>query len=144
MMICSSIKQQILRIQPFVIHQKVLLIQNQKPVSKIGLPKKDDTLPQQNTIKRSDRISIGTIFMSHNYCSLLLPIILLAFQFQWIIVLSLIGFRYLFAWLSLGFAAGKLKEKDVMYWFPIIEIIIIFTQLNVFITNTFSKPVHWK
>jgi hypothetical protein len=44
----------------------------------------------------------------------------------------------------MGFAAGKLKEKDVMYWFPIIEIVLIFTQLNVFITNTFSKPVHWK
>jgi hypothetical protein len=56
----------------------------------------------------------------------------------------LIGFRYLFAWLSLGFAAGKLKEKDVMYWFPIIEIVLTFTQLNVFITNTFSKPVQWK
>lgn len=75
---------------------------------------------------------------------LTLPIILLAFQFQWIIVTSLIGFRYLFSWLSLGFAAGKLKEKDVMYWYPIIEIILILTQLNVFITNLFSKPVHWK
>ena len=71
-------------------------------------------------------------------------IILLLFQFQWIAVLSMIGFRYLFAWLSLGFSAGKLKEKDVMYWFPIIEIILIFVQLNVFISNTFKKPVHWK
>jgi hypothetical protein len=73
-----------------------------------------------------------------------LPIILLAFQFQWIVVLSLIGFRYLFAWITMGFAAGKLKEKDVMYWFPIIEIILIFTQVNVIISNTFSKPVNWK
>jgi hypothetical protein len=69
---------------------------------------------------------------------------LLAFQYQWIIVASLIGFRYLFTWLTLGFAAGKLKEKDVMYWYPFIEIVLIFTQLNVFISNTFSKPVHWK
>ena len=30
--------------------------------------------------------------------------------------------------------AGKLKEKDVMYWFPIIEIILIFTQFNIFIS----------
>ncbi|HRA71788.1 MAG TPA: glycosyl transferase family 2, partial [Flavobacterium sp.] len=59
-------------------------------------------------------------------------------------VLSLVGFRYLFTWIVLGFSAGKLKEKDVMYWFPIIEIVLIFTQLNIFITNLFSKPVHWK
>ena len=82
------------------------------------------------------------------YCSqllfLILPIVLLSFQYQWITVLSLIGFRYLFAWITMGFAAGKLKEKDVMYWFPIIEITLIITQLNIFITNTFSKPVHWK
>jgi hypothetical protein len=75
---------------------------------------------------------------------IVLPIILLTFQFQWIVVLSLIGFRYIFSWIAMGFAAGKLKEKDVMYWFPIIEIIVIFTQLNVIISNTFSKPVHWK
>ena len=75
---------------------------------------------------------------------LILAIILLAFQFQWIVVLSLVGFRYLFTWITLGFAAGKLKEKDVMYWFPILEMVVLFTQLNIFITNIFAKPVHWK
>lgn len=93
--------------------------------------------------KSFDRMQLA-IFYGSQLLFIILPIILLAFQFQWIIVTSLIGFRYLFAWLSLGFSAGKLKEKDVMYWFPIIEIILIFTQLNVFITNTFSKPVQWK
>jgi hypothetical protein len=71
-----------------------------------------------------------------------LPILLLLFQFQWIIVTSLIGFRYLFTWLSLGFSAGKLKEKDVMYWFPIIEIVLIFTQLNIFITNIYGIIIY--
>ncbi len=76
---------------------------------------------------------------------LILPIILLAFQFKWwIAVLGIIGFRYLFAWLVLGFSAGKLKEKDVMYWFPIIEMALIFTQLNIFFSNIVSKPVHWR
>jgi len=56
----------------------------------------------------------------------------------------MISFRYIFAWVTMGFAAGKLKEKDVMYWFPIIEIVLIFTQLNIFVTNAFAKPVHWK
>ncbi|HRG18336.1 MAG TPA: glycosyltransferase [Flavobacterium lutivivi] len=90
-----------------------------------------------------DKLQLGIFFISQ-FFFFILAIILLAFQYQWIIVASLIGFRYLFTWLTLGFAAGKLKEKDVMYWYPFIEIVLIFTQLNVFISNTFSKPVHWK
>jgi len=90
-----------------------------------------------------DQNQLGIFYLTQ-LLFLLLPVVLLIFKFQWIAVLSIIGFRYIFAWITMGFAAGKLKEKDVMYWFPIIEIIVIFTQLNVFITNTFSKPVHWK
>jgi glycosyltransferase involved in cell wall biosynthesis len=90
-----------------------------------------------------DRNQLGIFYISQ-LLFITLPIILLAFQFQWIAVVSIIGFRYIFAWIAMGFAAGKLKEKDVMYWFPIIEIVLIFTQLNIFVTNTFSKPVHWK
>ncbi len=93
--------------------------------------------------KSFDRIQLGIFYISQLLC-IVLPIVLLAFQFQWIIVLSLIGFRYLFTWITLGFSAGKLKEKDVMYWFPIIELVIVFTQLNLFLSNIFSKPVHWK
>lgn len=84
------------------------------------------------------------IFHFSQVAFLLLAILLLAFQHQWIIVASLVGLRYVFAWISLGFSAGKLKEKDVMYWFPILEIILIFTQMNIFVTNIVSKPVHWK
>lgn len=93
--------------------------------------------------KSFDRSQLALFYISQ-LLFLIIPIILLAFLYQWILVLSLIVFRYIFAWISLGYAAAKLKEKDVMYWFPIIEIAIILTQLNVFITNTFSKPVHWK
>ena len=93
--------------------------------------------------KSFDRMQLAVFYISQ-LLFLILPIILLAFLYQWILVLSLIVFRYIFAWISLGYSAGKLKEKDVMYWFPIIEISLILTQLNVFITNTFSKPVHWK
>ena len=90
-----------------------------------------------------DRIQLSVFFISQ-ILFFIVPIVLLAFQYQWIIVLSLIGFRYLFTWIVLGFSAGKLKEKDVMYWYPIIEIAFLFTQMNIFVSNSFSKPVHWK
>ena len=46
--------------------------------------------------------------------------------------MSIIGFRYLFAWLAMGFAAGKLKEKDVMYWdnWPIAHPFLLFGALD--------------
>ncbi len=90
-----------------------------------------------------DKTQLAVFYFSQ-ILFLILPIFLLIFQFEWEIVLGLIGFRYVFAWLSLGFSAGKLIEKDVMYWFPILEIVLIFTQLNIYFTNLFSKPVYWK
>lgn len=93
--------------------------------------------------KLGDQFQLGVF-----YCSQLLfivsAIVLLAFQFEWIIVASLIAFRYLFTWISFGLGAKKLKEKDIIYWYPVLEFWLIFTQINIFITNIFSKPVHWK
>lgn len=93
--------------------------------------------------KQLDRILLAAFFCSQ-VAFVLLGTLLLAFLFQWIAVVAIIGFRYLFAWLTMGLAAAKLKEKDVIYWFPFIELSLLFTQLNIFISNTFSKPVHWK
>lgn len=93
--------------------------------------------------KSFDRFQLGLFFMSQ-FLFVVLAIFLLAFQHEWIIVTSLIVGRYLFSWISLGYAANKLKEKDVIYWYPIIEIALLATHLNVFFTNMFSKPVHWK
>ncbi|MCC9071612.1 glycosyltransferase [Flavobacterium sp. F-65] len=96
-----------------------------------------------NYYKTFDKIQLG-IFYSSQLLFFILAIILLSFQFQWIIVLSLFVVRYIAAWLVVGFSAGKLKENDLKFWFPIVEIVLIFTQINIFITNIFSKPVHWK
>ena len=93
--------------------------------------------------KSFDKFQLG-LFYTSQLLFVILSILLLAFQFQLIIVAALITARYLIAWISLGYSAAKLKEKDVMYWFPIIEIILIFTQLNLFFVNLFSKPKHWK
>ena len=93
--------------------------------------------------KPLDQLQLGAFYCSQ-LLFLLLPILLLAFQFQWILVLSLIALRYLVAWIVVGFSAGKLKENDIKFWFPLVEIVLIFTQINIFIANIFSKPVHWK
>ncbi|WP_366187067.1 glycosyltransferase [Flavobacterium ovatum] len=100
-------------------------------------------LSTANHYKTLDKLQLGTF-----YCSQILfftlAILLLSLQFQWIIVLSLIVIRYLGTWTVVGFSAGKLKENDIKYWFPIVELFLILSQMNIFIANLFSKPVHWK
>jgi glycosyltransferase involved in cell wall biosynthesis len=96
-----------------------------------------------NYYKPFDKLQLGAFYCSQLFF-ILLPIVLLSFQFQWILVLCLIALRYIVTWIIVGFSAGKLKEKDVVYWYPILELVLLFTQINIFITNTFSKPVHWK
>jgi glycosyltransferase involved in cell wall biosynthesis len=93
--------------------------------------------------KISDKIQLVS-FYSSQLLFFVLAVCLLSFQFQWILVLGLLVARYLCAWLVFGFSAKKLKEKDLPYWFPIIELVFMFTQMNIFITNLFSKPVNWK
>lgn len=90
-----------------------------------------------------DRFQLALFYTSQLFFYLLATL-LLSFQYEIKSVLILIVFRFAFCWISLGYGAAKLNEKDVIYFYPFIEIILIFTQLNVFITNLFSKPVHWK
>ena len=89
------------------------------------------------------KFHLGAFYVSQ-LLFLLLAIVLAAFQYNWMFLVSAIVFRYVVTWMIVGYSAAKLKEKDTAYWYPVIEIILIFTQLNVFFTNLFSKPVHWK
>lgn len=93
--------------------------------------------------KSFDKIQLG-IFYASQLLFIITAAILLSFLFEWIMVVSVVGFRYLVAWLVMGLSAGKLREKDTVYFFPVMEIALVLVQLNVFFSNIFSKPVHWK
>ena len=70
-------------------------------------------------------------------------IILVAFLFHWIVVVSLIFVRFLIQNLVIGFSAKKLNENDLVVLTPLLEIFLIFVQLFIFIKNSISKPHHW-
>lgn len=93
--------------------------------------------------KASDKFQLQ-LFYTSQLLFIVLATLLLAFQYNWILIVPIIAFRYLVTWLCLGYSANKLYEKDVMYWYPIIEIILIFTQLNILFTSMFSKSFNWK
>ena len=93
--------------------------------------------------KSFDKFQLGLFFLTQ-FLFLTLPIVLLSFEYEWIIMIALIATRYICAIISLQYAAAKLYEKDLMYYYPILEIILIFTQLTLFFRNIVSKPLHWK
>lgn len=74
----------------------------------------------------------------------ILGISLLALGFQWQWLAALIGVRFVIQWLCFGFAAKKFDEVDLIFLAPILEFLLITTQLSIFMANLISKPKHWK
>ena len=93
--------------------------------------------------KPADKLLIRLFYISQ-LLFIVFVILLAALQYNWMFLVPVIVFRYIFSWTTMGYSASKLKEKDTVYWYPVIEIILIFTQVNVFFSNLISKPVHWK
>ena len=85
-----------------------------------------------------------TLFLLSLFFTIFLSVILFSWLFQWQIVAGLLSFRYILAWLSFGYAAVKFDERQLTYWFPIIEISLLFIQVNVALSTLFSKPSQWK
>jgi len=93
--------------------------------------------------KPFDRIQLKTfIFLQAAFFILL--IVLLVLQFNWMYIAPAVMVRYMAGWVTMAQSAKRLNEKDAAYWYPVMEIILIFTQLYVYIANFTSKPVHWK
>lgn len=93
--------------------------------------------------KSFDKIQL-LFFNITQLLSIVLGLILIISQTEWIIVTSLLSLRYIVSWIIMGLSAKKLKENDLTIWYPIIEIVLIFTQIKASINNLYSKPVHWK
>ncbi len=49
-----------------------------------------------------------------------------------------------FTYLIIGFSAKKLKETSLLYFLPFLELFLVLFQFVIFITNSISKPTHWK
>lgn len=68
----------------------------------------------------------------------------LFFFYPWEIILSIVLGYYLIQFLVIGFSAKKLKEPQIIFLLPFLEIGLLLFQFSIFITNLISKPNHWK
>jgi len=92
--------------------------------------------------KLNHRILLGSFFV-FQVCFWVLSLLVFIFL-DWKIPLALIIFRLLIQFIVLYKAMKKLDEKDLIYWFPFLEIILIIFQFSIFISNSSSKIASWK
>jgi glycosyltransferase involved in cell wall biosynthesis len=85
---------------------------------------------------------LGLFYMSQ-ILFWLLAILTSALAIKPLIVLPLIGIRFLIFYLIIFFTAKKLDEKDLIFLSIFFEISLLVIQLRIFIGNLFSKPTHW-
>lgn len=93
--------------------------------------------------KMKHKILLTLLYVS-NFCFWLFFTFLIAILFKWEIVLGILLFRIIIQYIILGIGSKKLGETDLIILFPFLEIFLIITQFCIFITNTISKPSHWK
>ena len=93
--------------------------------------------------KAVHKLLLGTFYFSQLAFWTLL-ILLLALQINWEIVLGILMVRLFLQFIMYYKSAKKLNETDLVWFFPILEVFLICTQLSIFIANIFSKPTHWK
>ncbi|UMB60731.1 glycosyltransferase [Lutibacter sp. A80] len=83
------------------------------------------------------------LFFSSQILFWIFSIILLSSQFKLISVIIIILLRQLIVHITIGYAAKKLNEKDLILLLPFYEIFLILIQMFIFIKNRISKPTHW-
>jgi glycosyltransferase involved in cell wall biosynthesis len=69
---------------------------------------------------------------------------LLLFLFSWKIILPIVLGYYTIQYIIIGFSAKKLNEPQIIYFLPFLEVFLMLFQFAIFITNSVSKPTHWK
>ncbi|MFC4723468.1 glycosyltransferase [Geojedonia litorea] len=93
--------------------------------------------------KLKHKILLGVFYVSQILFYILSPLLLVVSSL-WELITILILLRFISAYMSLGLASKKLKESDLIPFFPFLEVAIISVQFFIFIKNILSKPLHWK
>ncbi len=74
----------------------------------------------------------------------LLFVILLSVSFNWILIVALLGVRFVSQAIILKKCSYKLNEKDLLLFSPIYEILLISMNIILLTTNLFFRQNKWK
>ncbi|MCP9201407.1 glycosyltransferase [Gramella sp. GC03-9] len=93
--------------------------------------------------KPKHKFMLGSFFIFRVLFWIMLGV-LLVLQIKPQIVLGALGIKLITEAFVYIKCARKLKESDVIWFFPFFDLFLIFFQLAIFISNLISKPKHWK
>ncbi len=88
------------------------------------------------------QLLLGLFFCSQ-FLFWVLAIILLILSFNWPIVTILVLTRLMVQYYTMLYSTKKLEEEDIVLFVPLLDILLVFTQFGLFLTNLFSKPKYW-
>ena len=83
------------------------------------------------------------LFFSTQFLFWVLAIILGSLAFNWQIVTILVAIRLTVHYVIVQNSAKKLDERDIVVFAPVLDFLLVCSQLGLFLTNIFSKPKHW-
>ncbi|GAK97265.1 N-acetylglucosaminyltransferase [Nonlabens tegetincola] len=68
----------------------------------------------------------------------------LAFSFSpWEFVTAIVITRYITSWIVVGSSLSRFRESDIIIIYPILELLLIFSQLGLWMHNNIQKPTQW-
>lgn len=85
-----------------------------------------------------------SLFFSSQFLFWILAVVLLITTYNLQIVAFLVAIRFIIQGLIFGLSASKLREKDLIYLLPFLEVFLIIMQMVIFIHNLVTKPTYWK
>jgi len=92
--------------------------------------------------KKSHQTLLGLFYFSKLFFIAL--VIANMFTPFWKIALTIVGLKVLFQMLVIGFGAAKLKEKSLIPFIILLDLLLLISQLSIFISNSVAKPTKWK
>jgi glycosyltransferase involved in cell wall biosynthesis len=95
-----------------------------------------------NHYKKKHQLLLGLFFTSKFF--FFFSALFCFLFFSWKVILPFVISYYIISTIVVGFSVKKLKEKQLIYALPFLEFGLLLFQFSIFITNTFSKPTHWK
>ncbi|BAO54282.1 glycosyltransferase [Nonlabens marinus] len=93
--------------------------------------------------KRKHKCTLGLFFLSQ-FFFILSTIVAFIFETHWEIIMVLVVLRYLVVMIIMGRGLSRFRESELLPLLPLLELLLIGTQIGLFFSNTNSQPKRWK